>query len=51
MSLDKMVIDVAHGIVQAAGFLPGANGLLLWVLWSDNLADPVPDPSGVFRKA
>lgn len=46
--LDKIVTDVAQDVVQAEDLLRGAGGLLLWVLCSDNLADPVPDPSGTF---
>lgn len=46
--LDKIVTDVAQDVVQAEDFLRGAGGLLLWVIWRDNLADPVPDPSGTF---
>ena len=50
-SLLKVVPEAAQGIVQAQDFLLGAQGLLLWFSWSDNLADPVPDPPGAFGKA
>lgn len=47
----KDVPKVAQGVGHADGLLFGAQGLLLWALWNNRLADLVRDPFEIRRKA